>query len=205
MKTLVRKSLILVWFVVVVVFTFSSCSVERIQSTAKPRTPFVSADYNHFQGGVLFPDLDEGLDVLWRAGFHGHRPVKENVGFFTDGGLLILPNEHNTISTGRLSALPIKIYNSTLYVLHKEQLLEVLGIIHTHIDPYAANTPSTRNDYQFGYLGIHNYVISYHEIFDAYKDESGEETYKSIGSRSDYTIIKARLLRENTPALAQVH
>ena len=176
MKTLIRKSFILVWFVAVTIITLSSCSVERIQSTAKPRTPFVSANYNHFEGGVLFPNVKEGLEIIWSASFRGRcNPFKENVAFFVTGGLLILPNEHNTVSTGRLSALPVKIFNNTLYVLHNEQLLEVLGIIHTHVDPYGMNTPSPKQDYQFGYLGIHNYVMSYHEIFDAFKDVHGDE------------------------------
>jgi hypothetical protein len=150
---------------------------------------FLSASYCHFEGGVFFSDIEFGLDVLWRASFKGKNPYKENLGLFVPDGLLILPNIENMYNRSRISALPTQLKEGKLFVLYKTTLLEVLGIIHTHPDPYSIPMPAPKNDYQYCYLGIHNYVMDQNNLFDAYKDSWGRECYRRLGHRSDYHRI----------------
>lgn len=188
----------------------SACTGKFFHSTTFHATTnecdkLVSDLYDHFNEGIMFQSLEDGLDVLWKASFHGHVPHKENAGFLVAEGLIILPNRNNTLQSANISTLPIKILDNKLYVQYKGNLSEVYGIIHTHIDPYSAATPTPRNDYQFGYLGLHNYVLSYHTIYDAYKNCKGEEIFTDLGARKDYKPF-AFLLRQNAnPQIASLN
>jgi hypothetical protein len=158
---------------------------ERIEH----QDEFLSASYCHFEGGVFFSDIEFGLDVLWNASFKNKNPYKENLGLFVPGGLLILPNIESTVNRSRISALPTQLKEGKLFVLYKSILLEVLGIIHTHPDSYSIPMPAPKNDYQYCYLGIHNYVMDQNNLFDAYKDSWGRERYRRLGIRRDYHRI----------------
>ena len=177
----------------------SACSEEIFHSATHECDKLVSARYDHFNEGVMFHSLEDGLDVLWKASFHGQVPYKENAGFLVAEGLIILPNRNNTLQSASISALPIKVLDNKLYVQYKGNLLEVYGIIHTHIDPHSAATPAPRNDYQYGYLGLHNYVLSFTAIYDAYKNCAGEELFTNLGARKDYKPF-ALLLFQNAKA-----
>ena len=50
------------------------------------------------------------------------------------------------------------------YVKFAGTFIEVLGIIHTHPDVHSRPEPSPQNDYQYGNLGIHNYVMDHHQF-----------------------------------------
>ena len=144
----------------------------------------VSALYNNFEGGVLFYDIHEGLDILWQAGLKKNRPFKEHLAFAVWEGVLICPNAGNTLQSASLASLPLKIEGNKLFVLFEGKYREVLGIIHTHVT--GSPTPSPRTDFQFGYLGIHNYVMSYLDLYDAYRDTRGREVTKRLGPRWAY-------------------
>lgn len=153
------------------------------------RDEFLSLSYNHFEGGVFFSDVEFGLNVLWKASFKKNNTYKENIGFFVPGGFLILPNRENTYNRGNLNAFPKQLKDGTLFVWYNNELLKVLGIIHTHPDIYSEPMPAPLNDYQFCYLGIHNYIMDHRNLFDAYKDSRGRECYQRLGSRRDYYKI----------------
>jgi len=184
-----------------VLLTFAACSERGLRHAITPVTPgdrFLSATYNHFEGGVLFHDLEYGLNVLWESSFKQGRVYKENAGFFVSQGLVILPNKENTSQSARLSGLPVQIIDNKLYIQFEGNLLEVLGIIHTHIE--GMPEPSPRVDYQYGYMGIHNYVMGYIDIFDAYKDAQGYEVSSRLGPRKAYETIPSHV-RNSAPKL----
>jgi hypothetical protein len=161
----------------------------RADEIVKHHDEFLSLSYNHFEGGVFFSNVELGLNVLWKASFKKNNAYKENIGFFIPGGFLILPNMENTYNRGTLSALPTQVKDGNLFVWYKSTFLKVLGIIHTHPDIYSVPMPSPKNDYQYCYLGIHNYIMDHKNLFDAYKDSRGIECYKRLGTRSDYYRI----------------
>ena len=159
---------------------------------------FLSGEYNHFEGGVLFTDVAVGLDVLWEASFQHGRAYKENLGFFIPGGLVIAPNKNNSIHRAKLNSFFLKVIDGKLYINVNDQDLQVLGIIHTHPDERSLRMPTPRNDYQYAFMGIHNYVMAHRDLFDAYKKPNGNEVYKRLGPRSAYgklpfTDLKASL------------
>jgi hypothetical protein len=55
--------------------------------------------------------------------------------------------------------------------------MEVLAFVHTHPNSVAVNEPTSKKDYQFAYLGIHNYIISHHYFYDAFYDTYGNEVF----------------------------
>lgn len=161
----------------------------QIQERTRERENFISAQYNHFEGGILFENVESGLNVLWNASFKNSSVYKENVGLFVSGGLLILPNRDNTHSSGRLSALRKQVKEDRLFVLHDGIWLEVFAIIHTHPRRNSLPMPTPRNDYSYCYLGIHNYVMDHENLFDAYKDSAGNECFTTLGFRGSYKLI----------------
>jgi len=164
---------------------------------------FLSLSYNHFEGGIFFSNVEFGLNVLWKASFKKNNAYKENLGFFVPGGLLILPNMENTYNRAKLSALPMQLKDGYPFVWYKNTFLKVLGIIHTHPDINSEARPAPINDYQYCYLGIHNYIMDHNNLFDAYKDLRGRECYKRLGARSDYYripfVYPIHARRENQP------
>lgn len=163
---------------------FRSASIQPFASDK-----FLSLTFNHFEGGVLFGDVELGMDVLWEASFKDGRTYKENVGYFVSEGLLILPNKNNTAESAQLDALPNHVVGKKLYVLFGDTYLEVLGIIHSHPDVHSLRMPTPRNDYPFSYLGIHNYVMGFLDLLDAYKDPGGNEVFDVLGPRKSYARI----------------
>ena len=180
----------------VILFTSVACSKRDFISTEVKyqKDRFPSASYNHFEGGVLFTDVEAGLNVLWKASFKEGGTYKENMGYFVNGGLLILPNKHNTDLTARPIALPTKTEDRKLYVKFRDSYIQVLGIIHTHPEFHSTPGPTPRNDYQYSYLGIHNYVMNHLNLYDAYKDDKGYEVYDRLGPRHAYEKIPLKQL-----------
>ena len=181
-----------------ILLTFSGCSEKEFQPTHgnQKQDGFFSLTYNHFEGGVLFADVEMGLNVLWDASFMNGRAYKENIGLFVPGGLLILPNKDNRSNSGRL--VPMQVKNKKLIICFAGETIQVLGIIHTHPDANTERMPSPRNDYQFSYIGIHNYVMGHFDLFDAYKNSQGNEEYIRLGPRDAYhliPILKRRSIR----------
>jgi hypothetical protein len=182
----------LCWFVLlVIVLTHVSCSKKDFLSNeGKPQEDrFPSASFNHFEGGVLFTDVQAGLEILWKASFKEGNTYKENLGYFVKGGLLILPNKNNTYKSSKLGALQTMIDSGKYYVKFGGTFIEVLGIIHTHPDVHARTEPSPQNDYQYCNLGLHNYVMDHINLFDAFKNTKGHEVYKRLGPRHAYDKI----------------
>ena len=172
-----------------VLFTQVSCSQRDFCSAdvqGIEKYQFTSARFNHFEGGVLFTDVQAGLEILWKASFKGKNVYRENLAFFVNGGLIIAPNKDNTCESAVMGALQTKVENGKLYVNFWGKFHEVLGMIHTHPYYYSLPEPSPRNDYQYCYLGIHNYIMDHHNLFDAYKDPKGYEVYKRLGRRNAY-------------------
>ena len=92
---------------------------------------FVSQDYNHFENGTMFNNVEHGLNTLWNASFRDGRVYKENMGYFTPDGLLILPNKENTTNSSR-HILETKSKDGNQYVLWSGNYIQILGVIHTH-------------------------------------------------------------------------
>lgn len=185
--------------VLMMVHALSGCSQKVQKAHPAKAIRSLSTTYNHFDGGVLFADVVEGLDVLWEASFkNGHDLYKENVAFFVPGGLLILPNAENTRRTARLSALQHYVDDGKLFVRFGGHSLEVLGIIHTHPDVFSLHEPAPRNDYSYCYLGIHNYVMDHLYLMDAYKDRFGRETFAILGQRKIYTRMPFAIVQNET-------
>ncbi len=177
---------------IIVLFTQLACSKKDILSTDVKRQQedrFPSASFNHFEGGVLFTDVEAGLEILWKASFKERNTYKENLGYFVKDGLLILPNKNNTYKSSKLGALETMLDSGKFYVKFGGTFIEVLGIIHTHPDVYCRPEPSPQNDYQYCNLGIHNYVMDHINLFDAYKNTRGHEVYKRLGPRHAYDKI----------------
>jgi hypothetical protein len=177
--------------IIIMTLLFYDCTNVPHLVKQKPEL-LISTTYQHFEGGVLFPNVDMGLEILWKASFNNKKPYKENLALFVEGGLLILPNKNNTLNSASFAGFRFIVQENKLFVEHRDELLEVFGIIHTHIDPYCLPTPAPKNDYQFGYLGIHNYVMSVRDLYDAFKDAAGNEDYERLGARDSYTRIEAR-------------
>jgi hypothetical protein len=165
------------------------CAMEVQSPRFSSQKESISFAYDHFKDGVLFADVEYGLEVLWHASFVGRSVYKENLGVFVPEGLLILPNTGNTPWSSKLSALPNVIRNNRLYIIYNGNHHEVLGIIHSHPDINSLPMPTPRNDYQYCYLGIHNYVMDYANLFDAYKDVRGDEAFVRLGNRNEYTRL----------------
>ena len=193
MKTLHKKfsSRLCLLIIHAILLTHVACSRKDFLST---EDRFSSASFNHFESGIFFTDVEFGLNILWEASFKERNPYKENLGFFVKGGLLILPNKYNTKKSARLGALPTKTDDGKLYVQFMDNYIQVFGMIHTHPDFYALREPASRHDYQYGNLGIHNYVMGHLDLFDAYKDSDGVEIYERLGRRNAYHKIPLQAL-----------
>jgi hypothetical protein len=152
----------------------------------------VSASYNHFEGGVLFSDVEQGLDILWDASFDGRRIYKENLGMFINGGLLIMPNRDNTRTSAVISSLPTIVKDNKLFVLYNGEYVAVEGIIHTHPDTYSVREPAPRSDYQYCSLGLHSYIMGSYDLIDAMKTRKGDERFTRLGPRKSYNKIPWR-------------
>jgi hypothetical protein len=179
-------------FSTVVMISFAaSCSQKLVapSDSVGQEDAFMSQEYGHFEGGVLFSDVEHGLHVLWHASFRNRKVYKENIGFFVEGGILILPNKDNTQTASRINALPIVPSNNKIYVEFNGQYMEILGIVHTHPNPYGSQVPTSGSDFQFTYLGIHSYVIAVGDVYDAFRDRKGQETFERIGSRNSLATI----------------
>ena len=178
-------------YIVAAVSSLTGCSINRsfVQSAQSSQTSSLSTAYKHFDGGALFTDIDEGLRVLWAASFINGRPYKENLGYFIHGGILISPNFENTNRSACMTALSKQVRDGKLFVSFQGIEMEVLAIIHTHPDRQIMRTPTPGKDYQFGYMGIHNYVMSQEDLFDAYKDTSGFEVFDRLGWREQIDKI----------------
>jgi hypothetical protein len=155
--------------------------------TAKAKDDFVSATYNHFEGGLIVTDIDEGIDLLWRASFKNGWPYKENLGFLIPEGLLIAPNVANSPTHAKLSVYSAILEHGKLMLNYNGRYYQVLAILHTH--PSGISTPTPRKDFQFGFMGIHNFIISRHRIYDAFKNKKGREVFKCIGNRDSGKMI----------------
>jgi hypothetical protein len=189
----------------VIQLMLACCSQKDLMSAKSPQEDrFLSATFNHFESGVLFTDVESGLDVLWQASFKEGIAYKENLGYFVNRGLLILPNQFNTCRTARLSALPTKIEGGRLYVEFDGGYIEVFAMIHTHPDVHMRPEPSPRNDYQYCYLGLHSYVMDHLNLFDAYKDVHGREVYERLGARNSYHRIPINKFGETIDQLVAV-
>lgn len=162
------------------------------------RVVSVSEQYNNFEGGVLFHDIHQGLDILWEASFKRTISFKEHLAFFIREGVLICPNKKNTLYSASLGALPVKAEENKFLVLFDGEYREVLGIIHTHIA--GLPEPAPRNDFQYAYLSIHNYVMSYQDLYDAYKDTKGCEVTKRLGPRRAYDKLPFKSLYDQRVA-----
>jgi hypothetical protein len=139
------------------------------------RSEFISEKYNHFEGGILFTDISMGLEILWRASFMNGKVYKENLGFVVAEGIIIAPNPGNTTHSAKINSMSISLIHGKLVVDFRNQYREVLAIIHTHPNKNGIQAPSPVFDYQFCYLGLHNYIITERHVFDAYKSPSGNE------------------------------
>jgi hypothetical protein len=173
------------------VLSLSCCSKEfaDVRKPAKEGVQSVSEAYNHFAGGILFPDVEEGLAILWAASFNKKRIYKENLGMFIKGGLLIMPNDRNTPTSAVINVLPTIISDSKLFVLYNGKYWQVLGIVHTHPNTSRIREPTPGHDYQYCFLGIHNYVLGYQDLLDALKTPDGQEHFTRLGPRTAYHKI----------------
>jgi hypothetical protein len=191
-----QQSKFLIW---ITALCNTNCAdhVYENSHTAKAKDDFVSATYNHFEGGLIVSDIDEGIDLLWRASFKNGRPYKENLGFLIPEGLLITPNASNSPNNARLSVYRKVIEDEKLWVNYNGHFYQVLAILHTHPHPADLQTPSPRHDFQYGFMGIHNFIISRNHIYDAYKDKKGNEVFRTIGNRHAGSIILAIAKNEN--------
>ena len=133
-----------------------------------------------FPGGLMFTNVAEGLNTLWEMSFKNKRVHKENMAYFINGGLLILPNINNKRNRSSHS-LPTEVIDGKVFVTHNSVQYQVLAIVHTHPDAGGIQEPSARADYTFQSYGIHNYVMSSWALWDAYQDTPHE-----MGKRTDY-------------------
>lgn len=173
--------------VLIILIEISGCS----NKTLIKASPFLSESYHHFEGGVLFTEIDLGLSVLWNASFKNGRPYKENLGLLVPGGLFILPNKNNTVRSSRFEVI-LTIQENKLYMESGGMILPVLAIIHTHPDFVAVSEPTPKMDYQYAYLGIHNYIISANHLYDAYHDSYGNDIFERYSpTRLTSTIINS--------------
>lgn len=175
-----------------------------MSSKASLEDRFLSSTFNHFEGGVLFSNVEEGLEILWQASFREKNLYKENLAFFVPGGLLILPNKNNTQRTSLLDALPVTADERNLFVQFGGKSLQVLGMIHTHPDIHCQHQPTPRNDYQYCYLGIHSYVMDHLNLFDAFKDVAGREVYIRLGPRNAFHRLPLDQLTVDSYQVARV-
>ena len=125
---------------------------------------------------------------MWRASFRYGKPYKENMGFILPHGILVAPNKNNTSTSAVLAVYPKWVEDGKLLLLYKENIYQVLAIVHTH--PHSSMPePAPLYDFQYCFMGIHNFVISHHHIFDAWKDKNGNEMFRIIGKRTEYERI----------------
>jgi hypothetical protein len=186
---------------ILIMHTLSSCSDKGLShdNANYKAIHSISRDYNHFEGGVLFTNVEEGLDVLWVASFkNGNNLYKENAAFFVPDGLLILPNTLNTPRSATLSVIEHYIDHHKLFVRFAGTSMQVLGIVHTHPDIFSLHIPAPKNDYQYSRLGIHNYVMDHRCLLDAYKDPAGREVFTVLGKRDTYKRIPFNIMKEET-------
>jgi len=158
-----------------------------VVGTLNERT-FLSEYYNHFEGGVLFTDVEFGLSVLWNASFKNGRVYKENLGYIVPAGLLILPNADNTRRSSRLDAT-LYTDERKLYTKCLGFTMQVLAIVHTHPDKTGLSEPAPENDYQYAFIGLHNYVISTYDLYDAFYNSRGEEKFVRLGPNKSFSKI----------------
>jgi len=190
MANLFRLSGATILTIVILSIGISACSKKSITTGGRHlnKQTFWSEYYNHFEEGVLFTDIEQGLSVLWKASFKNGQVYKENLGLIVPGGLFVLPNNNNTSHSSQFNAT-LFIEENKLYVQGRNVTLLVLGIVHTHPDGLGFIEPTSKKDYQFAYLGIHNYIISNNMVFDAYHNERGNETFDRIRKTRKYQGI----------------
>jgi hypothetical protein len=160
----------------------TSCSIKILKPGEKHNA--VSESFGHFEGGVLFTDVVSGLDIMWDASVQQNGPYKENLAYIVAEGLLVAPNTANTTNTSLINALPLCTINNELFVFHNGRNLKVLAIIHTHPAGIPEHTP--RSDFQYCYLGIHNFVMSRFDLYEGYKTQNGNEISVRVGQRRSY-------------------
>ena len=180
--------------------THVSCSKKDFQSSEgnrQHRDRFPSASFNHFENGVLFTDIDSALEILWKASFKENNAYKENLGFFVNGGLLILPNKNNTYKSAKLGALQTRIDSGKFYVKFAGTLsrssasftpIQMFIVAPSQPQKMTINTATS---------GIHNYVMDHLNLFDAYKNTWGHEVYKRLGPRNAYNKIPLNKTKES--------
>jgi hypothetical protein len=163
------------------------CSRGGYQFSHRPQS--ISLQFQHFEGGRLFIDAQTGLDILWKASFAGSVPYKETVAYFIDEGLLILPNSLNTARSGKVAPLSLQIVGQAVFVLYDGTYRRIRAIIHTHPDPCSLPMPAPGKDFPFSGYGIHNYIMDFGNLLDAYVDRTGNEVFSRIGDRDAYSLI----------------
>jgi hypothetical protein len=186
--------------------SMTNCAEKLVNADAditKKKEQFLSSYYNHFKDGLIVKDIAEGVELLWRASFKNGYVYKENLGLLLHEGLLIAPNELNTRNRTRLSIYNKSIKDGKLFVLYNGHQHQVLAILHTH--PEGTPIPSPRHDFQYAYIGIHNFVISQGDIYDAFKDKKGNEVFRRIGDRSATEMILAVINNEPIDSEWQTH
>jgi hypothetical protein len=191
---------------IVMILGAGGCADKLIDvdaTSARQHDEFVSAAYDHFKDGLILTDINEGLDLLWRASFRNGRVYKENLALILPEGVLITPNNANTRNRARLSTYQKIIDGEKLFVIYQGRRYEVLAIIHTH--PDGLPIPAPRFDFQYAFLGIHNFVISRNHIYDAFKDKKGNEIFRRIGDRTSTDMILAVLRNDAITSRWQTH
>jgi hypothetical protein len=92
-----------------------------------------------FEGGVMYPDIAQGLIDMWSASGAFKDGRRENLGLFTRQGLLVLPNTKNTKdnSVASLSFFSLRFVDNRPQINWggKDNWLPILGVVHTHPDP----------------------------------------------------------------------
>ena len=144
---------------------------------------------NQFDGGVLFHEVNFGLNVMWKESFNSDGSVdKENAAFLIPDGLLVLPNSENTQRSSKISILPLVSRtdasgNRNLFVKFGPDFHQILGVIHTH--PNGNPYPTPKVDFQLvKQYGIQSFIMSEPQIREAYIDSRGNEKSRRIGSRN---------------------
>ena len=151
------------------------------------RNGAISAGLNHgvhdalqsFKEARYFKKQKEAYDFMWEKSFKDGKPYKEVSGWVTDDdGVIVLPNDRNTITKSYNDALSVKKFSDGRYVKYGSKWYKIKTHVHTHPSNSDWGIGVSHGDVQ-----MINYVKS--PIHILYKSNlysvKGFHNYKNLG------------------------
>jgi RHS repeat-associated protein len=135
--------------------------------------------------GKLFRDQTKAYNYMWENSFEDGKAIRENGAYFTDEGVLVLPNVNNKVNETDMEVLTLKKEKNGAFthVLFDGKWISIKGWAHTH--PRGVSQTPSFEDLEFAKKRTPNlplFVIGTHEVW-MYKPSTN--TLNKVGATKD--------------------